>query len=156
MTTEIKQIISNGSAQHEVPTAPALATTGRIVPITSSELLHFGAFNSVKLTAAGTLTVATPKAGQALMVTDVVIGSSKTAASNVQLRFTDGPNTVRIIEIDSINSALAWSFSPRAPFRGWVDARIDLITTGNVTVVATVGYIKLESGIPFAEWDALR
>ena len=41
-------------------------------------------------------------------------------------------------------------------WRGWKDARLEMVTTGTFASTVSLGYIKVATSLPFAEWDALR
>jgi len=44
----------------------------------------------------------------------------------------------------------------RGRVRGWRDARVDVVVTNAVIGSVMAVYVKVPSGLPFAEWDELR
>lgn len=108
---------------------------------------------------AATTALATPRAGGAVVITDLIIGGEKRTNATVVVQFTDGTDTAGIIS-PVVNDAPVNLHIPFAGrFRGWKDARIDFITdTANQIAGVTVGYyfISGEGVLTFADWDAQR
>ncbi len=127
-----------------------------IVPVFTSGPQRHGVFKAVNRTSAGTTTITTPDDQGAIVVTDIIISAKKAATSDVKIQFDDGSNTVIIFLADSINSDFNLTIPLVGLFRGWQDADLELVTTGNVVATVTCGYMKVPDGLLFAEWDALR
>lgn len=123
-----------------------------VVPVTA---IH-GTFKSVTRISAGTTVLTSPNADGSLLVTDLLIGGEKQASSTVEIRFTDDVEDVALFIAHQPDAPpnIAHSFVGR--FQGWKNARIDVITSGAGDATVTVGYTKIPTGLPFAEWDALR
>ncbi len=113
-------------------------------------------FKAVNRTSAGTTIIATPNDKGAIVVTDIIISAKKAATSDVLIEFDDGVDTVILFLADSINSDFNIAIPFVGLFRGWQNADLKLVTTGNVVATVTAGYMKVPDGLPFAEWDALR
>lgn len=122
------------------------------IPVNS---IH-GTFKSVTRTGAGTTTITTPDADGSLIITDLLISGEKQVSSTVEVRFTDGSQSVTLFLMGQavVPAAIAHSFTGR--FQGWRDARIDVITAGTADATVTLGYTKVPTGLVFAEWDELR
>ena len=128
-----------------------------IVQVNTSGPQRHGVFKAVNRTSAGTTTITSPDGLGAIVVTDLLISAKKAANSDVSVQFSDaGANTVIIFLADSINSDFNLAIPFVGLFRGWQDADLELVTTGNVVATVTAGYMKVPDGLPFTEWDALR
>ena len=138
-------------------TGDGLTTDSPILAV-SEEARLYGAFRSKTRTTAGTTAVITPISGGSLILTDLLISGEKQATSSVEVRFTDGSNTVTVFLVSQSDApaSLAHSFAGR--FHGWKDARVDMITTGAGDATVTIGYYKINGSrtLPFEAWDALR
>ena len=124
--------------------------------ITASIGVIAGTFKAATRTTAGTTQITVPDPGGSIIVTWIAISGEKQPGSSVEVRFTDGVDTVTIMLISQVDAPpnLAIPFPSRV--QGWKNARIDMITSGTGDATVSIGYIKIPSGIPFPEWDALR
>ena len=127
-----------------------------IVPVFTTGPQRHGVFKAVNRTSAGTTIITTPNDKGAIVVTDIIISAKKAATSDVLIEFDDGVDTVILFLADSINSDFNIAIPFVGLFRGWQNADLKLVTTGNVVATVTAGYMKVPDGLPFAEWDALR
>ena len=127
-----------------------------IVQVNTSGPQRHGVFKAVNRTSAGTTIITSPDGLGAIVVTDLLISAKKAATSDVAVQFNGGGNTVIIFLADSINSDFNLAIPFVGLFRGWQDADLELVTTGNVVATVTAGYMKVPDGLPFSEWDALR
>lgn len=129
------------------------------VPVFATHGELNGHFKSLTFTAAGTTALVTPPAGSAMVLTDFIVSAEKVAAGTVIFRFTDGTNEVDIMAGITVDAPVNLAFSPRGRWRGWKDARVDIVTTGsNIDGTVSMGYyfIKGTEVLDFVEWDALR
>lgn len=115
-----------------------------------------GVFKSVTRDEAGTTTITGPILGQSILLTDLLISGEKQAGSTVEVRFTDGTNTVTIFSASQVDAPPNFAHSFVGRIQGWADARLDMITSGAGDATVMVGYVKIPSGIPFSEWDSFR
>lgn len=122
------------------------------IPVNS---IH-GTFKSVSRTGAGTSTITSPDADGSLLITDLLISGEKQVSSTVEVRFTDGSQSVTLFLMGQavVPATVAHSFTGR--FQGWKNARIEMITVGTADATVTLGYTKIPTGLVFAEWDTLR
>ena len=93
------------------------------------------------------------------MLTDLLLSGEKINGGVVTVHFTDGSNTVIVVEglVTDNTINIAHAFGGR--WLGWVDARIDFVTdTANQDATMSVGYyfVTGEGVLSFADWDALR
>ncbi len=136
---------------------PTVEVTGEeVTPVIMTGAQAHGTFKSASRSSAGTTILATPKANGALILTDLILGTDKVNASTVAVRVTDGSQTETIFSTNLTDAPanLAIGFAGR--WQGWRDARVELVTTGNVSATVSIGYIKVPVGYPYEEWDSLR
>ena len=115
-----------------------------------------GVFQTATLTGAATQTIIMPEGTGSVIITDLVIAAKKKAASSLTIQFNDGANTAVLVAPDTIESAVNFSWAPQGRIQGWRAAYLEAITTGAADVTITIGYIRVESSLIFAEWDAIR
>ncbi len=151
--------MARGHKQHAIKEPHFVASQfhpNEIVLVVTSGPQRHGVFKAVNRTSAGTTVITTPDDQGAIVVTDLLISAKKAATSDITVQFNGGGNTVIIFLADSINSDFNIAIPFVGLFRGWADAALELVTTGNVVATATAGYMKVPKGLLFAEWDALR
>jgi len=116
-------------------------------------------FRSVANTGAETQIAVTPPSGTAIVITDVVLGAEKAASGSVTVQFTEGSDTVIVFKISTVQNPVSLHIPFAGRWRGWGDARIDVVTTGgNSDSDVSVGYYILRGAgvLSFADWDAQR
>lgn len=117
-------------------------------------------FKSIKSTSAETVVAVRPRAGGAIVITDIVASGEKASNGSIIVQFTDGSDTVVLTELATVTNGLAIAIPFSGRIRGWQDARIDVITAGtNPVSNVLVAYYHLvgEGGtLSFADWDAQR
>jgi len=126
------------------------------LPVITTEGGRHGVFKSVSRSTAGTTTITEPELNGSIILTDLIVSSDKTNASTVTIRFTDGTNTVNVAVFDSGNAPVATAISFTGLWQGWKNARLELVTVANVTVTTALGYLKVDEGLQYADWDNLR
>lgn len=128
------------------------------VLITESTFREHGAWKAAQIVTATTTTITAPAASGSLVVTDIVVSAKKVNNTTLDIEFDDGANTEIIISPDTINNPVNFSWSPGGRIQGWKDAALKVVTggAGTPSVSITVGYLKVPTGLPFTEWDALR
>ena len=149
------KLLASGSNK-ELHSVPSQFLPAERVLVTTTGPQRHGVFKAVNRTSAGTTTITSPDSSGAIILTDLIISAKKAANSDVLIQFDDGSNNVIIFLADSINSDFNIAIPFVGLFRGWQDADLELVTTGNVVVTVTAGYMKVPEGLAFAEWDALR
>ena len=115
-----------------------------------------GHFKSATLTAANTAIVVQPKPGKSIWITDIIVSGEKQAASDITVQFTDGSDTEVIVVIDQVDSSPNLAMNLTAYFRGWKDARVEMVTSGAGDATVTIGYIHSVDAPGYDEWAAKR
>ncbi len=156
MSTSVNLVVLNNDVIREPHYVPSQFLPQHIVPVFTTGPGRHGVFKAVNRTSAGTTVITTPDKGGAIVVTDILISAKKASGSDVTLQFNGGGNSVIIFLADSINNDFNIAIPLVGLFRGWKNAALELVTTGNVVATATAGYMKVPDGLEFSEWDALR
>lgn len=131
--------------------------TDAVFLVTTDPYRTHGTFQTATLSSATTTTITSPEGNGSIIITDVVIGAKKVSSTTLILQFNDGANQAVIISPDTINQSVNLAWSPQGRIQGWRNAAVEVVTTGaNTDATVTVGYMKIESGLLFAEWDAIR
>ena len=126
--------------------------------ITQSHAQVAGVFKAKTLTAAGTVIVSEPDSGGCIVLTDIILTSDKTQSSVVTVQFTDGTETIPIVEADITDAPINIATSFAGYWRGWRNARLELVITGGLNPTATLaaGYFKLKDSLLYSDWDSHR
>jgi len=149
---------STGDQAHVYNTfnaTPSLSERGQALGVTDPNKV-FGQFKAANRTTAGTTTVVEPLLDGSISITDLIISADKVNGATVTVRFTDGTNTINIYRGVTTDAPINVALSIAGRFRGWRDARIELVTTNAVDASVTLGYLKYADSVPFARWDKLR
>lgn len=117
-----------------------------------------GIFNAESRAGAGTSIIAQPEAGGSLLLTDLIVTSDKVALASFSVQFTDDTETIVVMSANVNDAPCNVTIPLRGCWRAWEDARLELISVGNVAVTVAVGYMKIvkEMTSTFTEWDTLR
>ena len=124
--------------------------------ITANPLQAHGVFKAVSRVTAGTTTIITPDPSGSVLLTDIMISATKVQASTAELLFDDDTNSETLFKADMTNGEMFYSHSVAGRMQGWRDARLDLTTVNGSDVYITVGYVKLDKGLVYSEWNSLR
>ena len=116
----------------------------------------FGQFKAANRTTAGTTIVTEPLLGGSIGITDLIVSADKVNLATVTIRFTDGTNTIILYRGVTTDAPINISIPIGGRFRGWSNARVELVTTGAVDASVTLGYIKYSEGLAFEAWDKQR
>ncbi|MCK5013204.1 MAG: hypothetical protein KAS66_05250 [Candidatus Omnitrophica bacterium] len=128
---------------------------GSMLAVTNFHEAH-GSFKATQSTSAQTITLTEPSVGGALAISSLLISARKSQGNSITIRFTDETNTEVVFAQLLTNLDVSVPIAITHGWRGWKDARLELTTTGTDQVNITVGYSKLERGVPFDAWDAMR
>ena len=117
-----------------------------------------GVFKSVTRSATGTTIITEPKENHAINLTDLIISTDKVQAATVTIQFTDDTNTIIIFSTDVSDAPANIAIPFAGKWRGWKNARLELVTVNAVTATAALGYYHVdpEFSLSFEEWDAIR
>lgn len=110
--------------------------------------------------AAETVDIVTPAPNESLLITDVIITSSKKVAlSTIVLQLYDGTNTEQIMEIEGAANPVEFSHAFAGGLLTWEDAIFQVVTNqAAMYVVTLVAYIKVSEDLTksYNEWVADR
>jgi hypothetical protein len=125
-----------------------------------SHMRHLGHFKSVTRTGSGTTVdiIVTPITGHCIQLTDLIVTSDKVQSATITLRFYDGTNTETIFGAEVSDAPCNIAIPFVGTWKGWTDARIELVTVNAVTVTVACGYLHLgkNHALDYARWSALR
>jgi hypothetical protein len=107
--------------------------------------------SAVSRSSAGTTIVAQPILEGGMIIRDIVVTSKKLNATNVQINWTDGTNSITIVDIDN-TSGIQFHIPFTVPIPGWTNARLELVTDGNFNCNATCSYVKFPTTLSYADW----
>ena len=124
--------------------------------VTLSPREALGHFKVAERTSAGTTTVVDVLPDGSIILTDIFIATDKTNSGTVILQFNDDTNTEIIYKGHATDAPVNIAMNLSGRFRGWKNARLEMVTNNSVDASVTVGYIKVRSSIDFAAWDAAR
>jgi hypothetical protein len=119
----------------------------------------YGQFKTIQVTKSpNTYIVVSPQSGGAIVLTDLIVNTDKAAGSDITVRFSDGTNIVSVFYAQTVDAAVNFGLSFAGRWRGWKDARIETVITGNTTCSVAIGYFKVKSSVTqsFSDWDAGR
>ena len=153
MTIGVRLIAAGGDL--EFHHFPGPATEEPVLIVMSPAEAH-GHFQSATLTAANTSIVVQPKPGKSIWITDIIVSGEKQASSDITVQFTDGSDTEVIVVIDQVDSSPNLAMNLKAYFRGWKDARVEMVTSGAGDATVTIGYIHSADAPAYDEWAAKR
>lgn len=110
--------------------------------------------------ASETTIIVEAKTDESILVTDIIITSSKKVAnSTVTVQFYDGTNTENLMVIEGVTSPVEFSHGFIGGLRGWKNADLQVVTDqAAMYVITTVVYVHIPTAdtLGYAAWDALR
>jgi len=115
-----------------------------------------GLFKAVSGTTAATTIVTSPDLGGLIAVTDILMSAEKKNTGTITLQMTDGSNTIIIFSAILTDNSIAMAVPLKGLWRGWKDARLEVVTAQDFSYTVSCGYIKERGGLAFAEWDSKR
>ena len=154
MSIPVRLIAAGGDLEfhhHPSPQAP----NEPVVVVYTPAQAH-GHFKTVTRTTIGTTIIVQPREGQAIWISDIIVSGEKQAGSSIKVQFTDGVNTEVIVIVDQVDAAPNLSPNLNSYFRGWKDARIEIVTGGAGDGTVSIGYIHAQEALAFDVWDAER
>ncbi len=148
--------ITEGATGKEWHTVPSQFLPEHVVLLVTTGPQRHGVFKAVTSTTQTTTIVTAPDSKGAIVLTDLLITTNKAANGLLTIHFTDDVETINIA-IFPVDLSVNQSISFVGLFRGWRDARLEIVTTvATFDATVTAGYMKVPGGLEFAEWDALR
>ena len=153
MTIGVRLIAAGGD--QEFHHFPGPHTNEPVFVVMSPSEAH-AHFKSATRTTAGTTIIVQPREGQAIWITDIIVSGEKQTGSSITVQFTDGTNTEVIVIVDQVDAAPNLAPTLNSYFRGWKDARVEIVTAGAGDGTVTIGYIHATEALAFDVWDAER
>jgi len=117
--------------------------------------LH-GQFKTVSGTTAATTIVTSPTNGGAIVLTDLMFAGEKKNTGTMELRFTDGTNTITIYKAPLTDNAIAVAIPFTGHWRGWKNARLEVVTVQDFIYTVACGYYHCKNGLTYSDWDSRR
>ena len=133
-----------------------LGSPGEFQLVTTNENQVHGVWKTASVTSSGTVVVVTPPIDGSIRLTDILLNAKKTANGTITVQYDDGTNTETIVSSETVNAAVSISHAFAGNIQGWVNANIELVTDQNIPATLTVGYIKIPTGKPYAQWQKER
>jgi glutamine cyclotransferase len=133
---------------------------GKCTLIAESLLKLTAKWRSIVNTGVETKDVVTPIPDESILLTDLIISSSKkVAGSTITVQFSDGVNTEILLTTEGASAPIEFSHAFAGGLTGWKDAVLQVITDQaamNVTTLA--GYVKISKALTknYTEWDNER
>lgn len=117
-------------------------------------------WQSVVNTGVETKNVVTPAPDESILLTDLIVSSSKkVAGSTITIQFSDGVNTEVLMKTEGASAPIEFSHAFVGGLTGWKDAILQIVTDQAVMNVTTlIGYVKISKALTktYDEWIAER
>jgi len=123
------------------------------LPVITPGFEH-GLWKAVSGTTAATTIVTAPLTGGNLHVLNITVSGEKKNTGTIELQFTDGTNTITLFKAILTDSAVNVSIAGN--YKGWKDARLEVVTATDFTYTVLCSYIKQSEGLDYSDWDARR
>ena len=115
-------------------------------------------WQSVVNTGVETKSVVTPIPDESILLTDLIISSSKkVATSTITVQFSDGVNTEILMTTEGASAPIEFSHAFVGGLTGWKDAILQAVTDqAAMNVTTLIGYIKISEALTktYDEWVA--
>ena len=102
----------------------------------------------------------TPKSGESIEITDLIIATDKVQNAVITLEFGDGTNTEYLIIGNTTDAPLIINHAVAGRFHAWEDAILYYtVAVGSSTGTILIGYIRHGTGLltlPYEAWNSYR
>jgi len=115
-----------------------------------------GLFKAVSGTTAATTTVTLPDIGGNIALLSLMLSAEKKNTGSIEVRFTDDTETITVFKGILTDAPIAFGGAIGTVWRGWKDARLEVVTVQDFIYTVTAGYVKERDGLAYADWDSLR
>ena len=146
------QLVHEGVPIHTHPSA----FDGSPQLVVASPAEAHGLWKTIQGTVAGTIIIATCNVGQGLVLTDLILTSTRKANSTLNVQFTDNTNDEIILSPETDTDRVNISANYISRIGGWSGARLEVVTVQDVIYTAFVGYYRIQQPDSFSDWDAKR
>ena len=110
--------------------------------------------------AAETIEVVAAKSSQSVLITDIILTSSKkVASSTITLQFDDGTNTEVLFVMEGASAPIEFSHAFAGGIKGWKDADLQVVTDqAAMYIVTLIGYVHISEVLTetYDTWNAGR
>ena len=131
---------------------------GRVLLVTNIQK-EYSFFKTAVYTVQGTTEQITPRGGESIELTDILITFEKKILGVVTINFHDGTNTATIIKSTLTDGPVNMAANFVGRWQGWVDAHIDVVISGADSIGSiAIGYIRHPkiNSVYYAEWTSRR
>ena len=117
-----------------------------------------GVWKPFSITTQTTTAIASANNAGYLLVMGITVAAKKVNGGNIAIRFSDGTNNEEFFNALTTNGEINVDFDwSNVAVSGWKDANLEIVTSGsNPTLTGMIRYAKINNGLTYAEWDALR
>ena len=115
-----------------------------------------GTFQALTTNSTVAAIVASPNLGQGLLIDSMIVFARKHTNKEYSLQLTDDTQTEVLLTADLTNEDLKFTFAVPNGWKGWKNARLEVVTTSTKVITTTVGYAKVPKADTFSAWDAQR
>jgi len=115
-----------------------------------------GLFKAVSGTTAATTTVTLPDIGGRIALLSLMLSAEKKNTGSIEIRFTDDTETITVFKAILTDAPIAFGGAIGTVWRGWRNARLEVITVQDFIYTVTAGYVKERDGLTYTDWDSLR
>jgi len=123
------------------------------LPVVNPGAEH-GLWKAVSGTTAATTIITAPTNGGNLHVLNITLSGEKKNTGTIELRFTDGTNTITVFKASLTDAQVNVSIAGN--YLGWKDARLEVVTVADFIYTVLCSYIKQSEGLDYSDWDSLR
>ena len=131
---------------------------GRVLLVTTIPK-EYGFFKTAAYTVQGTVEQVTPKGGESIEITDLIINFEKKNTAVVTINFHDGTNTAPLIKATLTDAPINMASNFVGRWQGWADAHIDVVISGADSIgTVAIGYVKhpKADSVSYSEWASRR
>ena len=124
--------------------------------VTTNYFEAHGTFKSVAITSTEVNIVSQPNLGQGIIVDSMLLNARKHNGKDITIQMTDGVNTEVIFTADLTNQDLTLTHNVPHGWKGWENARLEVVSGSTKQVSITLGYAKFPKALSYSAWDKLR
>ena len=131
---------------------------GRVFLVTNIQK-QYGLFKTAAYTVQGTVEQVTPKGGESIELTDLIVTFEKKNLGVVTINFHDGTNTAPLVKSTLTDGPINMACNFVGKWHGWSDAHIDVVISGADSIgTVSIGYVKhpKANSVGYAAWNARR
>jgi len=124
--------------------------------LTSNITETHATFKAIDGSVAATTIVTTPVSGAYLGITNILLSAEKKNTGSISITLTDDTNSILLFKALLTDNSAFINMPINGMWTGWTGARLEVTTVADFDYSVTVGYTKLDGGLPYTDWDARR